>query len=139
MIITLILFLVFVTISALHFYWGFGGKWGSNTVIPTNDEGLPLFIPRTISTLIIATGLLGFGMFYLVKYGLITTNLPEWLNKYGFLIIISIFILRGIGDFNFIGLFKKHKSSEFAINDTKYYTPLCLVIVLLTLTLVLSN
>lgn len=138
-IITLLLFLIFATISALHFYWGFGGKWGSQAVVPTKDDGMPLFVPRTISTFIVAIGLLGFGVFYLIKYGLIAVSLPEWLNKSGFWIIISIFILRAIGDFNYVGFFKKHKSSEFAIKDTKYYAPLCLLIGVLTLILVFCN
>ncbi|MFG4005143.1 DUF3995 domain-containing protein [Flavobacterium aquidurense] len=138
-IITLLLFLIFATISALHFYWGFGGKWGSQAVVPTKDDGMPLFVPRTISTFIVAIGLLGFGIFYLIKYGLIAVSLPEWLNKSGFWIIISIFILRAIGDFNYVGFFKKHKSSEFAIKDTKYYAPLCLLIGVLTLILVFCN
>lgn len=138
-IITLVLFLIFATISALHFYWGFGGKWGSQAVVPTKDDGMPLFVPRTISTFIVAIGLLGFGVFYLIKYGLIAVSLPEWLNKSGFWIIISIFILRAIGDFNYVGFFKKHKSSEFAIKDTKYYAPLCLLIGVLTLILVFCN
>ena len=138
-IITLVLFLIFATISALHFYWGFGGKWGSQAVVPTKDDGMPLFVPRTISTFIVAIGLLCFGIFYLIKYGLIAVSLPEWLNKSGFWIIISIFILRAIGDFNYVGFFKKHKSSEFAIKDTKYYAPLCLLIGVLTLILVFCN
>jgi hypothetical protein len=138
-IITLVLFLIFATISALYFYWGFGGKWGSQAVVPTKDDGMPLFVPRTISTFIVAIGLLFFGIFYLIKYGLIAVSLPEWLNKSGFWIIISIFILRAIGDFNYVGFFKKHKSSEFAIKDTKYYAPLCLLIGVLTLILVFCN
>lgn len=123
----------------LHFYWGFGGKWGSYSVVPTKDDGSPVFIPRTISTFIVAIGLLGFGVFYLIKYGCITVSLPIWLDRYGFWIITFIFILRAIGDFNYVGFFKKHKSSDFALNDTKYYSPLCLLIGVLTLILVFSN
>lgn len=138
-VITLILFLVFATISAIHFYWAFGGKWASRAVVPTNDNGEPLFIPKIISTLVVAIGLLCFGLFYLVKYGFITVSLPVWLDKYGFWIIIFIFILRAIGDFNYVGFFKKHRNSEFGIKDTKYYSPLCLLIGVLTLILVFCN
>lgn len=138
-VITLILFLVFATISAIHFYWAFGGKWASRAVVPTNDNGEPLFIPKIISTLVVAIGLLCFGLFYLVKHGFITISLPVWLDKYGFWIIIFIFILRAIGDFNYVGFFKKHRNSEFGIKDTKYYSPLCLLIGVLTLILVFCN
>lgn len=135
-IITILLFLVFAAISALHFYWGLGGKWGSYSVVPTKDDGSPVFIPGAISTFIVAIGLLCFAVFYLIKYGLIAIGLPEFISKYGYWIIISIFILRAIGDFNYVGLFKKHKNSKFATNDTKYYSPLCLLIGILTLILV---
>lgn len=139
MIISLVLFLIFMVLSAIHFYWGFGGKWGSHAVVPTKENGEPVFIPRTISTFVVAIGLLCFGLFYLIKYGLIAVSLPKWIDQYGFWIIASIFIMRAIGDFNYVGFFKKHKSSKFAINDAKYYSPLCLVISILTLVLELKN
>jgi glucan phosphoethanolaminetransferase (alkaline phosphatase superfamily) len=138
-IITFILFLIFITLSALHFYWGFGGKWGSRAVVPTKENGIPVFVPRTISTFVVAVGLLCFGLFYLINYGFVEMSFPIWLDKTGFWIIASIFILRAIGDFNYVGFFKKHKSSKFAINDTKYYSPLCLLIGILTLVLEFYN
>ncbi|QGK74692.1 DUF3995 domain-containing protein [Flavobacterium sp. SLB02] len=138
-IITFILFLIFMTLSSLHFYWGFGGKWGSRAVVPTKENGIPVFVPRTILTFVVAVGLLCFGLFYLINYGFIEMSFPIWLDKTGFWIIASIFILRAIGDFNYVGFFKKHKSSKFAINDTKYYSPLCLLIGIFTLVLEFYN
>ncbi|KIO52535.1 DUF3995 domain-containing protein [Flavobacterium hibernum] len=138
-IIALVLFLVFAALSVIHFYWAFGGKWASRAVVPTNSYGEPLFIPRVISTLIVAIGLMCFGLSYLIKYGFIGISLPEWFDKYGFWIIIFIFILRAIGDFNYVGFFKKHRNSEFALKDTKYYSPLCLLIGVLTLLVVFCN
>lgn len=138
-VIAVVLFLIFALLSIIHFYWGFGGKWGSQAVVPTKDDTKPLFVPGTISTFIVGIGLLCFAFFYLIKYRLIEIILPAWLDKYGFWIIISIFTLRAIGEFNYVGFFKKHTSSKFAINDTKYYSPLCLVIVILTLVLQFKN
>ena len=138
-IITFILFLIFMALSSLHFYWGFGGKWGSRAVVPTKENGIPVFVPRTISTFVVAVGLLCFGLFYLINYGFIEMSFPIWLDKTGFWIIASIFILRAIGDFNYVGFFKKHKSSKFATNDTKYYSPLCSLIGILTLVLEFYN
>ncbi|WP_316634694.1 DUF3995 domain-containing protein [uncultured Flavobacterium sp.] len=138
-IISVALFSVFLFLSFLHFYWSFGGKWGNQAVVPTKDGGAPVFIPGVISTFVVAIGLLCFGVFYLIKCGLIGINLPIWLDQYGFWILIFIFILRSIGDFDYVGFFKKHKSSPFALNDTKYYSPLCLVIGILTLVLELNN
>lgn len=138
-IITILLFLIFLSISAIHFYWAFGGKRFSGAVVPTKDDTQPLFVPGAISTFIVAIGLLCFGVFYLIKYGFIKVNLPILINQFGFWFIASIFIVRAIGDFNYVGFFKKHKNSKFAINDTKYYSPLCLLIGILTLILEISN
>jgi hypothetical protein len=47
--------------------------------------------------------------------------------------------LRAIGDFNYVGFFKKIKHTKFGKNDTKYFSPLCLTIGVLTIILELIN
>jgi hypothetical protein len=134
-IIAMILFLIFLFISAIHFYWAFGGTWGSDSVLPTKENNLKVLNPSILSTIIVAFGLLGFGLFILVKSGILAFNLPFWLNKYGLWIIASIFIIRAIGDFNYVGFFKKIKQTKFGKSDTKYFSPLCLLIGILALLL----
>jgi hypothetical protein len=46
---------------------------------------------------------------------------------------MTLFILRAIGDFKYLGFFKKIKNTKFGQNDTKYFAPLCLIIGILTL------
>ena len=138
-IVTLLLVLIFLFLSSIHFYWAFGGKWGTEGVYPSKTDGSPMRPPSILATLIVAIGLLSFAAFYLIKAGYITVQLPLWLNKNGLWILTGIFILRAIGEFNYLGFFKKVKNSKFAINDTKYYAPLCLVIALLTLVLKLNS
>ncbi|UQB67279.1 DUF3995 domain-containing protein [Epilithonimonas zeae] len=138
-VIAIILFLIFLFISSIHFYWAFGGKWGSNAVLPTKDDGIKVLNPSILSTVIVAVGLLGFGLFILVMSGLITFNIPQWLSEYGLWIIASIFTLRAIGDFNYVGFFKQIKQTKFGKNDTKYFSPLCLTIGILTIILALTK
>ncbi len=139
-VIALILFLIFLFISLIHVYWAFGGKWGSNTVLPTkSDNNTKVLNPTILSTLIVALGLLSFGLLILVVSGLIAFDIPEWINKYGLWIITSIFTLRAIGDFNYVGFFKKIKHTKFGKNDTKYFSPLCLTIGILTIILELKK
>ena len=95
--------------------------------------------PGIIATLIVAVGLLLFAVFYLIKGGLISLQLPLWIDRNGLWILMGIFILRAIGDFNYLGFFKKVKHTKFAVNDTKYYSPLCLIIGMLTLILQLNS
>jgi glucan phosphoethanolaminetransferase (alkaline phosphatase superfamily) len=135
-VIAIILFLIFLFISSIHFYWAFGGQWGSDAVLPTRaDNNTKVLNPSILPTLIVAFGLLGFGLFILVMSGLISYNIPQWLNNYGLWIIVSVFTLRAIGDFNYVGFFKKIKHTKFGKNDTKYFSPLCLTIGVLTIIL----
>lgn len=125
---SIILFLIFTTLSAFHFYWFFGGNWGLEKVIPTKrGERFDISIPK-FATLIVALGLFLLGFIYLIKSGLINLQLPNAINKYGLWFIPAIFILRAIGDFNYVGLFKKIKHTEFANADSKVFIPLCLAI-----------
>ncbi len=138
-IVTLLLVLIFLFLSSIHFYWAFGGKWGTEGVYPSKTDGSPMRPPSILATLIVAIGLLSFAAFYLIKAGYIAVQLPLWLNKNGLWILTGIFILRTIGEFNYLGFFKKVKNTKFAINDTKYYAPLCMIIALLTLILQLNS
>lgn len=127
-ILSLILFLTFITLGGFHFYWLFGGVWGLEKIIPSKDnKASSLTIPK-FATLLVALVLIIFGLMYLVKSGLINVQIPFWLTNYGFWVIPSIFILRAIGDFNYVGLFKKIKNTEFAKADSKLFSPLCLAI-----------
>ncbi len=124
-ILAILVFLVFLFLSSIHVYWGFGGRWGSQAVFPTKDDATPPVNPGPIPTFIVAFGLLGFGLFVLVKSGLIAFALPLWLDTYGLWIIAGIFLLRAVGEFTYVGFFKKYTQTKFAKNDTKYYSPLC--------------
>jgi hypothetical protein len=136
--IIVLLFAVFLFLSSIHFYWAFGGKWGTQGVYPANPDGNPMKPPGITATLIVAIGLFSSGIFYLIKGGFISIELPFWLNKNGLWILTGIFIVRAIGDFKYLGFFKKIKNSKFAVNDSKYYSPLSFLIAVLTLILGLN-
>lgn len=135
-IIAVLLFLVFLFLSLLHFYWAFGGKWGTEGVYPTPDAQTPPRNPGIRSTLIVAFGLFGFSIFYLIKVNIIFIELPLWIEKYGLWILAAIFMVRAIGDFKYLGFFKKIKNTKFGQNDTRYFAPLCFLIGVLTLVMI---
>lgn len=135
---TIILFLIFLFLSSIHFYWGLGGRWGSEAVIPVKDNNVKAMMPGPLPTFIVAFSLLGFGLFILIKSRLINVSLPFWLEKSGLWIIAGIFILRATGEFKYVGFFKKIKQTKFGQNDTKYYSPLCLLIGILAIFIELS-
>ena len=125
-ILCLILFLIFIVLGGFHFYWLGGGIWGLEKVIPTKDsKEAPLNIPK-FATLIVALVLTAFGMAYLVKSEFISIQFPDWISNYIYWFIPIIFIMRAIGEFNYVGFFKKVKSTEFAKADSILFSPLCL-------------
>lgn len=141
-IIAIILFAIFLILSGIHIYWGFGGQWGNSAVIPTKGDNVKVIIPGVLPTFIVAFGLIGFGVLVLMNALELDFKLPLWfdiIRNYGLWIIASIFILRAIGEFNYIGFFKKYKQTKFGQNDTKYYSPLCLTIGVLTIILELNK
>jgi hypothetical protein len=141
-IIAIPLIAIFLFLSGLHVYWGFGGQWGNGAVIPTKDNNEKAMMPGVLPTFIVALGLLSFGLVVFLNSIELDYKLPFWLykvHKYGLWIIASIFIVRAIGDFNYIGFFKKYQQTKFGQNDTKYYSPLCLTIGILTIILELNK
>jgi len=124
----LLLSSIFLFLAVIHFYWGLGGKWGANASIPTKENGEKLMNPKPLDCFVIAIGLLSFGVLMLVKSQLISLLVPSVLLNYGIAVITGIFLLRAIGEFRYVGFFKKIKNTTFGQLDTKYYSPLCLIV-----------
>lgn len=136
--ISVLLFSVFLFLSSIHFYWCFGGRWASAAVFPTKDDTVKPNMPGFVPTFIVALGLLGLAFFILIKGNIITFEIPVWLDKYGLWALGIIFITRAVGEFKYVGFFKKIKHTKFGNNDTKYYSPLCLLIGILALVVELN-
>jgi len=134
-----ILFLIFLSLAATHIYWGLGGKSGKAASIPTKADGKPTIKPGKIDCFVVAAGLLLFGVFILIRSGVVSVRLPGWLFNYGIWAIAALFFLRAIGEFKYIGFFKKIKTTAFAKMDTMYYSPLCLLIAVLSVILNIIN
>lgn len=128
--------LIFVLLSALHIYWAFGGKWALATSIPISANNKPLFKPSIFSTLLVACGLLIFSIITFSRLNISAFVINQYTN-YATLFIAVIFLIRAIGDFKYIGLFKKVNGTPFATNDNKIYIPLCLFLSLSSLLIVI--
>lgn len=133
-----LLFAIFLFLSVLHAYWGFGGRWASQAVFPTKDDQTAAAMPGAGPTFIVAVGLLAIGLFILRKTTHIGWPLPVWLDQYGLWFVTGLFLLRFIGDFTYVGVFKTIRHTPFGKNDTTYYSPLCLIIGILTLVMALN-
>ncbi len=122
---------IFLILGIIHFNWVIGGQFGFVQAIPTKENGERVLNPKKMDSAIVGAGLLVFSFFYLILANLISFDLPHWFLKYGIWIIPSIFLLRAIGDFKYIGFFKRIRQTEFGKWDTKLFSPLCLVIALI--------
>ena len=108
-------------ISLIHLYWAVGGSWGIDKALPTDNKGNKLLNPpQPLSALV----MLGFAY---VAYKLWQGS-SESIILYGGWGVAIIFLLRVIGDFRMVGIFKKIKDTPFSKYDTWFYIPLCLYI-----------
>jgi len=117
---------VFIALALLHFSWALGNEWGFDAALPKKENGERLMTPRKVDSFIVGIGLLGIAVYYLAMGKWIALGLPEWLMNYGLWAIAAIFLLRAIGEFRYVGLFKKITTTDFARLDTRLYSPLCL-------------
>lgn len=136
MIIVLLLLVVSVLflISMLHVYWACGGRWGAKVVVPVKKGGQEaVFIPKKVGTMLVAVLLL-IAAFLLFVQGIYRQTVQAFtFFTVGCTVCAVIFLIRAIGDFKYVGFFKKIKHSQFARNDTWFYSPLCLLIAIVYL------
>lgn len=118
--------LILIALSGIHFYWALGGQSGIEKTLPTNLEGKKMLNPKKMDSVMVAIFLLLFGLLFFTKIGLLSISLPHLINRFGIGVVSTIFLLRAMGDFRYVGFTKKIKTTEFASLDTKLYSPLCL-------------
>jgi hypothetical protein len=139
-VVSLINTLLFFGIALLHIYWAMGGRRWADAVLPEmGHDGKKLFVPGPIITLLVAVGLLLMAFFSLAAAPFFAGIVPTKWVVYGNAAIAAIFALRAMGDFRYAGFFKKIKHTPFAKNDSRYYSPLCVLIALLALVIVLKK
>jgi len=134
---TLINSSILLVLSVIHFYWALGGRWGFDKALPTNMEGKRVLKPNKMESGIVGLGLFLFSFYFLIYGSIVSFELPHWLMTYVIWAITVIFLLRAIGDFKYVGFFKKIRNTEFGRLDTNFYSPLCLFLSISGIILVL--
>jgi hypothetical protein len=132
----LILCVVFLILSAIHVRWLSGDHMDLDGVVPAQD-GKPLFQPGKTSTLLVAVAL-ALAAVVSVWRGLYPLVGPAWIPRLGIWVLAAVFALRAIGDFRYIGIFKRVRGTKFARNDSLFFSPLCMVISALAIWLALG-
>ena len=122
--------IVFVALALLHFYWAFGGSWGSGVSVPERN-GRPVFTPGPVAAIAVGVLLLAAAVVILSRLGLDDGRLPRIVPGVGPWVLVVVFLLRAIGDFRLVGFFKvQGTGTAFAHWDTLLFSPLSLALAL---------
>ena len=97
-------------------------------MFPQKQIQLTKYLRPPRSTAVVAIGLLLFGLIEMGNTGLFSEWVEQKYFRWGNLLIGFVFFARAVGDFNYVGFFKRVKNTAFAHNDSYYYSPLCLFI-----------
>ena len=113
--------------AAFHFYWAFGGRYGHRVAVPQRLDGTPLFVPSAAATFAVAFGLTLVAA-VLAAYAMrLDLPVPRGLLRIGMVILAVIFLARGLSWHPYVGLFKSVRSTDFGRNDTRFYSPGCII------------
>ena len=121
---------IMLLVSLIHFYWALGGRWGAAAVIPQINPEKRVFMPSPLATVIVAIPFLLISLIFAQAAGLFHFQLVTIYQSELLLFLVAVFAIRALGDFKYVGFFKKILNTQFARNDTKYFTPLCAFIAL---------
>jgi hypothetical protein len=105
----------------------FGAMDGESGAVPS-VAGKPLFVPSRASTLAVAVALLLFALLVAATAGALQLGVPlQVLSWLSYALALGLFA-RAIGEFRYVGFFKRVRGSRFARLDTFLYSPLCLLL-----------
>ncbi|AUT49699.1 DUF3995 domain-containing protein [Achromobacter sp. AONIH1] len=119
---------IFVILGLWHLYWAAGGKLAHGAAIPTRQDGSPLFRPSAAGTAAVGTALLACAALVAFNAGLLPAiGAARWTRWAGAALALGL-LVRAIGDFGYVGFFKRKGGNPFARLDTRVYSPLCLLL-----------
>jgi len=118
---------VFLVLALWHFYMALRPSSGNAGAVPSVD-GKPLFVPSRNATLAVGVVLLSFASLVAATGGILHLGVPSvalsWLS---YALALGL-LARAVGEFNYVGFFKRIRGSRFATLDTFVYSPLCLLL-----------
>jgi len=118
---------IFVVLALWHFYMALLPQSGASGAVPSVG-GKPLFKPSRRATVGVGVALVMFAGLVAATAGVISIGLPPvvlaWLSY-----ALSVGLLaRAVGEFKYVGFFKRVRGTKFATLDSLVYSPLCLLL-----------
>ena len=133
---------VFAVLFGLHVYWAFGGRRGASAVLPQKSSNTTetVFTPPRLLTLVVAIALASAGAIELFISGVIAPPdaIAAWPRRLAF-VVVAAFFLRAVGEFRYVGFFKRVRGTSFSRWDDRVFSPLCLFLSAVTLALALRE
>ena len=127
MILSLMVSSIFVLLAVWHVRMAFGSAAAMSGAVPVVD-GRPLFVPSRAATLMVATALLLCAVLVAATAGIVHPGVPRRiLSGLSYALAVGL-LARAIGEFRYVGFFKRVTGSRFARLDTLVYSPLCLLL-----------
>jgi Protein of unknown function (DUF3995) len=119
--------LAFVALALWHFRIALSPSQGVSGAVPS-ESGKPLFVPSVGATLAVGVVLLVFACLVAATAGFVSVGLPvRVLSWVCYALALGLFA-RAVGEFKYVGFFKRVRGSKFARLDTLVYSPLCLLL-----------
>jgi hypothetical protein len=134
---------IFAVLGLIHAYWAAGGQWGRDVALPTHGAkpGQPprfALHPTPAATALVALLLFAAAATVLGAAGIwggesaagagAATTKPNGVLVAGAWILAALFFLRAVGDFRYVGVFKRIRDTRFARWDSGLFSPLCVAI-----------
>ncbi len=126
--VTIVVCSVFVVLALWHFYMAFRGLPGGESATVPSLEGKPLFVPSARSTVAVGVVLVLFAGLVAATSGMLSLAVsPRVLAWLSYALALGLFA-RAVGEFKYVGFFKRVRGTRFATMDTLLYSPLCLLL-----------
>ena len=119
--------LVFVALAVWHFRMALSPTRGESGAMPS-VSGKPLFVPSVRATVAVAVVLLLFACLVAAQAGFVEVGIPNRVLSWLCYALALGLLARAVGEFKYVGFFKRVRGSRFARLDTLVYSPLCLLL-----------
>jgi hypothetical protein len=117
----------FVALALWHFRMALLPASGTSGAVPS-VAGRPLFVPSARATAAVGFVLLLFACLVAATGGLVHVGIPPRLLTWSSFALALGLLARAIGEFKYVGFFKRVRGTRFAKLDTLLYSPLCLLL-----------
>ena len=122
--------------AAFHIHWAVGGRLGLSVSLPQRPDGTPVMAHRLPwwrpAAGGVALGLIGLALLLLARAGHLQLPLSRELVRFGLMLVGVAFVARALIPNTYVGFFKALRTTRWAKYDTWLYSPLFLVLGLLT-------